>query len=303
MIAGGYMKKKLKMQKENVIFNILGYWIVTIFGLFCIIPFIVLISGSFTDEQSIFNNGYSIIPGKFSLGAYQLLLKYPADIFRAYMVTIMITAIGTVVGLFLVSMTAYVLNRKDFKYRNRIAFYFYFTTLFSGGIVPLYIMMIRYLHLKDTFAALILPLLMNVFNIIILRTFMSSLPDSLSESAKVDGAGDFRIFIQLILPLTKPALAAIGLFIALGYWNDWYNAMLYLNDFGKFPLQYMLYNMFNNIEGLNRVSSQANVTVQEMPQESFKMAMAVVVTGPIVLLYPFVQKYFVQGITIGAVKG
>lgn len=297
------MAKNMKTQKETMIFNTLGYLVVTVFGLFCLIPFIVLVSGSFTSEQTIYNYGYSILPRSLSLAAYDLVFKYPGDILKAYAVSISITIAGTSLGLFLISMTAYVLSRKDFKYRNRIAFYFYFTTLFSGGIVPYYIMMIRYLHLKDSYLALIFPLLMDVFNIIIMRTFISTLPDSISESAKVDGAGDFKIFISLIFPLTKPALACIGLFIALAYWNDWYNAMLYLNSYQKFPLQYLLYRMFNDIEAINRLSSKANIAVEKMPQESFKMAMAVVVTGPVVLFYPFVQKYFVQGITIGAVKG
>jgi putative aldouronate transport system permease protein len=200
-------------------------------------------------------------------------------------------------------MTAYVLSRKDFKYRNKFAFFFYFITLFNGGLVATYIFVIRYLHLKNSYLALILPVMINVFYLLIMRSFMTAIPESISESAKIDGAGDFTIFLKLILPLSKAGLATIGLFIALDYWNDWYNAMLYLTDYKKFPLQYMLYNMLSATEAMSRISSASKIPAGEMPSQSLKLAMSIVATGPIILVYPFVQKYFVKGITVGAVKG
>ena len=166
-----------------------------------------------------------------------------------------------------------------------------------------YIFIIKYLHLKDSFAALIFPHMINVFNLLIMRSFMASLPTEVIESAKVDGAGGFRIFIQLILPLAKAGLATIGLFTALYYWNDWYSAMLYITSSKKFPLQYMLYDMLSRQDGIEQMAAMSGITISEMPSQSLKMAMSVVATGPIVLLYPAVQKYFVKGITVGAVKG
>jgi putative aldouronate transport system permease protein len=203
-------------------------------------------------------------------------------------------------------MTAYVLTRKDFEWRNKVSFYFYFTTLFSGGLVPWYILMVKYFHLKDSYLALLLPPLLSVFNMLVMKSYMSGIPDAITESAKIDGAGDFRIFAKLILPLAKPALATIGLFIALGYWNDWYNSMLFIQNEKLYSLQYFLYKIVNNVEAYKNILSQTGGSVNvkiDMPSESLKMALTVIVTGPIILLYPFVQKYFVQGITIGAVKG
>ncbi|WP_256257693.1 MULTISPECIES: carbohydrate ABC transporter permease [unclassified Paenibacillus] len=249
-------------------------------------------------------NGYRLFPEMFSWEAYQFIFNNPKKIVSAYKITILVTVIGTLVGLFISAMTAYVLQRKDFTHRNVFAFYFFFTTLFSGGLVPWYILNVKYLGLKDSLLALILPALLNVFYIIILRSFISStIPDAISESAKIDGAGDFRIFLSIILPLIKPALATIGLFIALNYWNDWYHAMLFVNKENLFPLQYFLYKILSSIAFANSTISAQSSIVVDTPKESFKLAMTVIATGPIVLLYPFVQKYFIQGITIGAVKG
>jgi putative aldouronate transport system permease protein len=270
----------------------------------CFIPFLMIAVGSITDEAHITRYGYGLFPKLLSWDAYRYIFKYPKQVISAYQVTISVTALGTLIGLFFSSMTAYVLQRKDFKYRNAFAFYFFFTTLFSGGLVPWYILIVKYLGFKDSFLALLVPPLLNVFYIIILRSFISStIPDAISESAKIDGAGDFRIFLSIILPLIKPALATIGLFIALNYWNDWYHAMLFVNKESLFPMQYFLYKILNSMAFANSsVSAQGSIAV-DTPKESFKLAMTVIATGPIVLLYPFVQKYFIQGITIGAVKG
>ncbi|MCA0755655.1 carbohydrate ABC transporter permease [Paenibacillus sp. N4] len=293
-----------KKQVDRLLLTVLGYVFISLLAVLCIIPFLLIISSSLTEEAKIVENGFQLFPTAFSVDAYTLLFKYPAQMVKAYGVTVAVTAVGTLAGLFLTAMTAYVLQRKDFKWRNKFSFFFFFTTLFSGGLVPWYLMIVNYLDLKDRLIVLILPMLLNVFYIIVMKSFMSGIPEAITESAKIDGAGDFRIFIQLMLPLSKPALATIGLFIALAYWNDWYNALLFVSNENLMPLQYYLYKMLGNMDGMRRamVSSGAVVTMN-IPTESLKMAMTIVATGPILLAYPFIQRYFVQGLTIGAVKG
>lgn len=294
---------RIKIAKATIGFNIVGYFFITLIALICLLPFIMIISGSFSKESLIVTQGYSLLPRGLSVSAYETIFKNPMIILNSYGVTILITVVGTVCGLFITAMTGYVLCRQDFKYRNVLSFYFYFTTLFSGGMVSSYIFMIQVLNLKDSLLALILPFLVNVFYLLIMRSFMASVPVSIIESAKIDGAGEFRIFIQLVLPLAKAGLATIGLFIALEYWNDWYNAMLYINSSDKYPLQYRLYNMISSQAAMAQLSQVSNVKVENMPTQTLKLAMACVATGPIILVYPFVQKFFVKGITIGSVKG
>ena len=298
----------MKKSKDIKAFNILSYTLLGLVALICLIPFLMVVVGSFTAEKEIIANGFSFFPKELSLEAYKTALKEPMAILRAYGVTASLTVIGTAIGLFIVAMTAYVLQRKDFKWRNKVSFFFYFTTLFSGGLVPWYILMVKYLGLKDSYLSLLLPPLLSVFNIIIMKSYMSGIPQALTESAKIDGAGDFTIFMKVILPLVKPALATIGMFIALGYWNDWYKSMFYINNENLYSLQYYLYKIVNNIEAYKTILAQAGGGTSlgstiNMPSESLKMALTIIVTGPIILVYPFIQKYFVSGVTIGAVKG
>ena len=298
----------MKKSKDIKVFNILSYTLIALVAIICLIPFLMVVVGSFTAEKEIIANGFSFFPKELSLEAYKTALKEPMAILRAYGVTASLTVIGTAIGLFIVAMTAYVLQRKDFKWRNKVSFFFYFTTVFSGGLVPWYILMVKYLGLKDSYLSLLLPPLLSVFNIIIMKSYMSGIPQALTESAKIDGAGDFTIFMKVILPLVKPALATIGMFIALGYWNDWYNSMLFINNENLYSLQYYLYKIVNNIEAYKTILAQAGGGTSlgstiNMPSESLKMALTIIVTGPIILVYPFIQKYFVSGVTIGAVKG
>ncbi|MEK3967629.1 carbohydrate ABC transporter permease [Paenibacillus sp. FSL H7-0323] len=291
-------------QLDRKIFSGIGYVSLIFLSVLCIFPFILVVSSSFTEESKILTDGYQFIPTAFSTEAYSILFKYPEQMIQAYIVTIGVTILGTVLGLFLTSMTAYALSRKDFKWRNKFSFFFFFTTLFSGGLVPWYLLMVNYLHMKDTLMALVVPMMLNVFYIIVMKSFMGSIPEAIVESAKIDGAGDFKIYARLILPLSKPALATIGLFLALAYWNDWYNALLFVSNENLMPLQYYLYKMLGNIDGMRKAMMGAGAVVTtSIPTESLKMAMTVVATGPILLAYPFVQRYFVQGLTIGAVKG
>lgn len=289
---------------DQRLFYAIGYTALVMLALLCIVPFILILSSSLTDESKIVVDGFQLFPSEFSLEAYKILFKYPDQMINAYIVTIAVTAIGTIAGLFLTSMTAYCLSRKDFKWRNHFSFYFFFTTLFSGGLVPWYLLIVNYLHMKDTALALIVPLLFNVFYIIVMKSFMSGIPEAITESAKIDGAGDFLIFMRLILPLSKPALATIGLFLALGYWNDWYNALLFISNEKLMPLQYYLYKMLGNMDGMRKaMMGSGAVVTTSLPTEGLKMAMTIVASGPILIAYPFVQKYFVRGLTIGAVKG
>ena len=299
---------KVKKGKETIILNIIAYTFCSFIALMCLIPFIMIIAGSFSSEEAIVANGFSLLPQDFSLEAYKTVFKDPIVVVRGYATTIILTITGVALGLLLQTMTAYVLARKDFEWRNFFSFFFYFTTLFSGGLVPTYILYTRTLNLQDNYLALMLPLLFSVYNLLIMKSYISAIPESLIDAAKIDGCGEIRTLFQVVVPLIKPALATVGLFIGLAYWNDWYNAMLYIKSETKYPLQYFLYQKVNNIEAYKKmIASQAVsgdiISAMSLPTQTLKLALTIVVTGPVILAFPFVQKYFVQGITIGAVKG
>lgn len=299
---------KIKHGPDVIALNIIAYAFCGFIALICLVPFVMIVSGSLSSEAAIIKNGFSLFPQDFSLEAYKTVFKEPMVVIKAYATTILLTLAGTVFGLLLQTTTAYVLTRKDFEWRNYFSFFFYFTTLFSGGLVPYFILITTTLNLRDSYFALLLPLLFSVYNLLIMKSYIMAIPDSLIDAAKIDGCGEVRTLFQVVFPLIKPALATVGLFIALAYWNDWYNAMLYIKAEDKFPLQYFLYQQVNNIETYKKLIatqgiSSAVVSAVSLPTQTLKMALTIVVTGPIVLAYPMVQKYFVQGITIGAVKG
>ena len=296
-------KAKKPIGSDEIQLKVISYIVVTLFALVCLFPFLLMISSSFMNEKEIITEGYKLIPKEITTNAYRFLLENPTKIISAYKITIQNVILGTVIGLALMSMAGYVLCRSDFKYRNQVAFFIYFTTLFAGGLIPTYMWMVNGLHLKNSIWAMILPGIASPWSIFLMRNFMKAIPDSLAESARIDGADDFRVYWQIYLPLAKPAIATIGLFLALAYWNEWYNALLYIEDSAKYPLQYFLQQMVNKANAEMLVSQGITVDMAEMPSESIKMATAVVATGPIILVYPFVQKYFVQGLTVGAVKG
>lgn len=292
----------MKKSTDQVAFLGISYVVTSAIAIFTLFPFLVLIVNSFASEHSIIFYGYSLFPKEFSLDAYDLIFRSPDTILRSYGVTMLITTLGTATSLFFSSMAAYVMYRKDLKYRNGLAFFIYFTTLFNGGLASYYITLSSTYHLKNTLWVLLFVPMFSAMNILILRNFIrGSIPDSLCESAKIDGAGDFSIFIRIIIPLSKPALASIGLFTALGYWNDWWTPMMFVERQKLFPLQYVLYTIISSVNVSSSVVQNASSVT--MPQESLKLAMTVVSTGPILLAYPFVQKYFVKGITLGSVKG
>ncbi|WDM31404.1 ABC transporter permease subunit [Paenibacillus mucilaginosus] len=290
--------------RSSLIIRIVSYVFIALLAVSCLLPFVLIVATSLTSEASILKNGFNLWPKEFSTYAYRIVFENPELIIGSYIVTLGITLVGTAVGLFLVAMTGYALQRPDFHFRNKISFFIYFTTLFSGGIVPFYLLITQYLHLKDNYLAVLLPGLLSPFLIIMMKSFTQSIPHAITESAKIDGAGDFTIFMRLILPMSTPALATIGLFIALGYWNEWYNSMLFLSPDMKYrPLQLFLYNVVTSADFIRNSAAASNVPLRDVPLESMKMATAVVATGPVILFYPFVQRYFIQGITVGAVKG
>jgi ABC-type sugar transport system, permease component len=291
--------------RDRILFNIFSYVILAILSVACLLPFLLVLSGSVSEQYAIQLHGYRLIPETFSLDAYKMLFKIPEELLRAYGITIFVTVTGTLLGLWLTSMAAYVLASRDFRYRYQVSFFFYFTSIFGGGLVPWYIFNTKYLHFHNSMIALILPILINVTYLLILKSYMMSIPDALYESAKLDVAGDFRIYLHIALPLSKAGLATVGLFIALNYWNDWYNAMLFLDEGRRdmYPLQYFLNNILTKAQAMSAAAARSGIPASDVPSEPMKLAMTVVATGPIILLYPFLQKYFVKGVTIGAVKG
>ncbi|MNO20561.1 L-arabinose transport system permease protein AraQ [compost metagenome] len=277
-----------------------------ILSLVVILPFLLVVAVSLTDEKSLTQNGYQFIPESFSLNAYRYLLDAPDILLRAYGVTITVTVIGALTGLLLTAMTAYVISRPDYRYNRITTFYVFFTMLFSGGLVPSYILMTQYLHLKDSLLALILPVLLSPFNIMVMKGFMSKIPIEIIESAKIDGAREYRIFFRIILPLSTPALATLGLLISFTYWNEWFNGMLYIDDPNKVPLQLLLVRTLKSIEFLtsnSEFTQQLGIDLSSFPNNSARMAIAVLAGGPMLVIFPFFQRFFVKGLTVGSLKG
>lgn len=298
-------KNKIKLGVDDVLINGLGGVFLFVLALIAILPFVMIVTGSLSTENDIIVSGFSVWPKHFSTDAYKYLFSNAQQLISGYKNTIILVSVGTFISLNLITMTAYVLYRKDFSARNKLSFFFYFTTLFNGGMIATYIFMVRYLGLKDNFVALVLPHLFNVFYVIVMRSFITTtIPLALIESAQLDGANDIMIYFRIVFPLLKTGLASIGLFVFLNYWNDWYSTMLYINSADKMPMQYILYKSLSEAENYERVAmmsgSAANV---KMPTETLKLAMTVVATLPVVFAYPLVQKYFVKGITVGSVKG
>ena len=291
------------------IFQIIIHIFLTILAICAILPVAILVIGSVTGEEELIVSGYSLIPKTFSLDAYKYLFYKASDILRAYGITIFITVFGTALSLVITPLLAYPLSRKDFKARNVIAFMVFFTMLFNGGIVPSYIMWTQIFHVKNTIWALIFPgFLMSGFNVILMKNYFSqNIPPEMLEAAKMDGAGEFRIFFKIVLPLSLPIMATIGLFVGIGYWNDWTNGLYYVTNSELYSLQNLLNRILQDVQFLSSstVSQSAGsaASMTQMPSVSIRMAISVIGILPIVVLYPFFQKYFVKGITVGAVKG
>lgn len=287
----------------NLFFNLL----IAVFALSCVLPFLFVVAISFSNETALAVNGYSFWPQDFSVFGYTYLFGQMNDkIIQALMVTLLVTVLGTLINSTATSLYAYVISRSNFPFRRFFTVFCLITMLFSPGMVANYLVMTNLLQLKDTIWALILPMAVSPFNIIVMRTFFKrSVSDSIIESARIDGASELRIFVQIVLPLAVPGIATISLFAALGYWNDWFNALLYIQKDSLVPLQYLLMKIQNNIQYLTQnagASSQLSGGMAAIPGESARMAIVVISTLPIAISYPFFQKYFVKGLTIGGVK-
>jgi putative aldouronate transport system permease protein len=295
---------KVKSQLYQAIIHVFFIGIVCL----CLLPFFLLVITSFADEMTIVSEGYSFLPRKFSLAAYEFLWNDSTNIFRAYGITILVTLVGTFVGLSITALCAYPLSRKDMLIRKPLSFIVFFTLLFNGGLVPTYLVYTQVFDMKNTLLALIIPgLLSNGFYVLIMRTFfMTSIPTPVIESASIDGAGEFKIFFQIVLPLSLPILATVGLMQTIGYWNDWFNGLIYVTDSKLFSLQNLLNRILLNAQFLSSNASSSTTELaasSNIPMESVRMAMAVIGTIPLLIAYPFFQKYFVKGLVIGAVKG
>lgn len=296
-----------KTEKKGIGQYVLGFCLL-LYTLFCFLPVVLVFVAAFTDEMSINQNGFSFWPAKWSMDGMNSVLRYGKQLAVSYGVTIFVTVFGTLLGLLIMSMFAYSISRPDFKLSKFLAIFLLIPMLFNGGQLSGYIIFTSYYHLKDTLWALILPLCVSTMNVIILRTYIAnSIPGELMESAKIDGAGEYRTFFQITFPLLKPSLAAVGFMMATAYWNDWQNALLYITSDNKKPLQLMLVNIQKSIEFLlnsNNVPAAARAAMGgNIPQYSATMATVLVVIGPIMIAYPFFQKYFVKGLTVGSVKG
>ncbi|MCL2050699.1 MAG: carbohydrate ABC transporter permease [Lachnospiraceae bacterium] len=276
------------------------------FCVLCVLPLFLVISISFTSENFIRTVGYSLFPTSVTLEGYRYIFINPMEIIRAYGVTIFVTVTGTIIGLWCTTALAYVASRPGFRYARFISFYVFFTMLFSGGLVPGYLLVVRTLGLKNSIFALILPILMQGWYFMLMKGFLRSLPHSVVESAKIDGASEMAVFVRIVLPMSKSGIATVGLFLMLQYWNDWFLSLLYIEDQRFVSLQYLLYRIMQNIEALKVIASKIPGTVLDplnLPSLSARMAMCVVAAGPMVLVFLFMQKYFIKGIAIGSVKG
>ncbi len=288
-------------------FEITSTVVLAILAVIALLPLILILIASFTDETTLLRNGYSFFPEKWSTDAYVYMFQQGATIFRAYGISVAVTVIGTLISVLITTMIAYPMSRRNFKYKNILAFFVFFTMLFNGGVVPSYMMWTQMFNIKNTIWALILPnYLCGAFNIFLVRNYYAnSIPEALIESAQIDGASELTIFFKIIFPLAVPTVATISLFTALTYWNDWVNALYYIQKPQYYGIQNLLIRIMNNIQYLK--SGAASVAVGtgaiSLPSNAVRMSMAVIGILPIVVIYPFVQKYFIKGVVVGAVKG
>lgn len=287
-------------------FQIFAHVVMILIVVCCVAPFLLLLMSSITDEKSLLENGYSFFPKKFSLEAYRYVLADSTAMIRAYGLSFLVTVVGTVCNLILTTLFAYPLSRKDLPGRRFFAFFLFFTMLFSGGLVPSYIMWTRTFHIRNTFLALVVPnLMMSAFNVIMMRTYLTSnIPDTVIEAARIDGANELQVLIRIVLPMAKPILATLVVLVGLAYWNDWTNGLYYISEDKYYTVQVMLMNIQRAMEAMKQ-SAQTGMSVGsvDIPSIGVRMAVTVMCVLPVMVAYPFLQKYFVKGISIGAVKG
>ena len=293
------------MKKKNIIFQIV---LIAIFAILCaltIFPFLLLVSVSISSAEAVAKFGHQLIPQQISWDAYIFVFENPQTILRAYGVTFIVSLLFMVFGVLLMAMVAYPLSRSKLKGRNVINFYIYFTMLFGGGLIPTYLLVASTLHLNNTLWVYILPHMISPWYVFMMRTFFQGIPGEIIESATVDGASEYTIFVKMILPLSKPVLATVALMMFLGKWNDWNTALIYISDANLYSLQYLLQKILRELDMISQMqqAGMGSVDVSKIPGETMRMAMAVVAAGPALVVFPFFQKYFVKGLTVGAVKG
>lgn len=292
------------MRKQNKIQQVVLCIIFAILCLLIVFPFWLLLSASLSNGEVLATKGYQIWPNPVDFSSYKYVFENPQQILRAYGVTFVFSSVTMVLAVLCMAMVAYPLSRSNLKGRNVINFYLYFTMLFGGGLVPSYILIAKFLHLNDTMWVYILPALINPWHVFMIRTFFKGIPGEIVESATIDGASEYTIFIKMIIPLSKPVLATIALFTFLGKWNDWNTALIYITKPELYSLQYLLQKIMEDINLLKQNQQVASMMdVANIPTETVRMAMAVVVAGPALVVFPFFQKYFVKGLTVGSVKG
>ena len=292
-------------RKLPIVPRIIIYTVLALICLLCIIPIVTVISISLSSDMEIIKNGYGIFPKGFTFDAYKYAFKDARAILRSYGVSIFITVTGTVLGLIVNAMMAYVLARKNYRYQKQLTIFLIIPMVLSGGLVPTYLWISSFLHMKNNIWVLILPIMAVPWFIILLRTFFTQIPSELVEAATMDGASEIRIFLKIILPLAKPALATVGMFLALNYWNDWFWCLMYVDKSEMYTLQYRLYIMMKDVQEMvkNAAMSGMGVSIADLPTESMRMAMCIIAAGPMLVIFPFFQKYFVKGLTVGGVKG
>lgn len=290
---------------ESKSFNRVATIILTFLVIVTLLPIVLLVIASFTKEQVLVQNGYTFFPKALSLDAYYYMVKQGAVIVRSYGVSFLVTVLGTVMSVVVTTTMAYPMARKSFRYKNVLSFFVFFTMLFNGGIVPSYIMWSRFFHIKNTLWALIIPnYMVTAFNVILVKNFyQNNVPDALVEAAQIDGASELKTFYRIMFPLSRPVVATISLFTGLCYWNDWTNGLYYVDNEKLFSIQLLLMKIMNNIQALKANTALMGTGTVELPGTSVRMAMAFVGILPILIVYPFVQKYLVEGVVIGAVKG
>ncbi|NIK78743.1 putative aldouronate transport system permease protein [Paenibacillus castaneae] len=291
------IKKSSNIFSGQIISNI----ILAVFSLFCILPLVLVFSISLSDERSIASSGYSLIPENFTWFAYEYVMNSADSLFRAYGVTIFVTVVGTVLSVIVTALLSYPLSRSELRFRRPVLFYVFFTMLFNGGLVPWYILITQYLHMKDQIFVLIVPYLVSAWNVLLMRNFFRTIPESIMESARIDGAGEWRIFFKIVSPLSLPSFATIALLNSIAYWNDWWLGLLFIENRNLFPLQLLLQSVLSNLDALAAFSAARNIVV-ELPGETARMALCILAIGPIIIAYPFLQRYFVKGLSVGAVK-
>ncbi|NLG26147.1 MAG: carbohydrate ABC transporter permease [Clostridiales bacterium] len=284
-------------------YDIAMYIIIALFSVCCLLPMLLVAMVSITDEASIVKYGYQLIPESLSVSAYAAMFRNGSALLRSYGISIAVTLAGTLAGMTITGMAGYALANRELLGRGVLSFYFFFTMLFSGGLVPWYIICQKLGLLNNIYALIVPNLLFSCFNMFLVRNFMAQLPAALRESAKIDGAGEFRIAFRIYFPLSTPVLATIALFISIAYWNDWWNAIMLVDDSWLYPLQYYLFKLQSDLAMLEQLQNMGISSVVKPPTESVKMATVVVTVGPIILLYPYLQRYFVKGLVIGSVKG